>query len=81
MRLTSQPPALCVRGAEKPGVLGPLTKDSITPSVWVTGPQGGIREKEPGLGLMVGLFEIWVISGELLNLSEPQFPHQPNGCN
>lgn len=56
MQLTSRPPALCVRGAEKPGVLGPLTQDSIIPSAWVTGPQGGIREKEPGLGLMVCLF-------------------------
>lgn len=52
MQLTSRSPPLCVRGAEKPGLLGPLTEDSIIPS----GPQGGIREKEPGLGLIVFVF-------------------------
>lgn len=69
--------SLCMRDAGKFGVLGTLVKGSVGPSTLVAGPQGGNRENKIGPGLIL----IWVISGEFLDLSEPQFLHQLNGNN
>lgn len=67
-----------MRDAGKFGVLGTLVKGSAGPSTLVAGPQGGIRKKKKkGPGLIL----IWVISGEFLDLPEPQFLHQSNGNN
>lgn len=58
-------------------MLGALVKGSIGPGTRVAGPQGGIRKRDSGPGLLLlffFFFLVWVISGEFLNLSGLSFP-------
>lgn len=68
--------SLCLRDQGSSGCWGPHEGRHRTPHTGGRSP-GWHQKKRPGLGLIFS----WVISDEFLNLSGPQFLHQPNGCN